>query len=250
MVSLVTQYEQQQKWRKFNAVHDLLGCVSGLKVMDVGCGVGVQLSEFQSRGCEVVGIDADKELAAHAREKLLPNGVVEVRDFDEADFWPSAPYDIIWSSFVIAYAKSPIETLRGWHRTLKVSGRLVLIEMNDLLHHLPMNAADQLAVEQFYDVAERDGQYDFRAGSKIRTWVEEAGYEVECELKLPDAELVFDGPASSEVMSSWRSRFQRMPHLISMAPDGFVDRFLQSLEKKTHVSMCSVNLIIANKVSD
>lgn len=245
MASLAEQYERQQKWRSFSTVYDMLGNLNGSKVIDVGCGTGAVMSEFQSRGCKVIGIDADAELAEHARNKLLPDGIVEVRDFNHPNLWPSAPYDIIWSSFVIAYAKSPIDTLKGWRKTLKIDGKLVLIEMDNLLHHLPMSPIDQRAVSDFYDAAERHGRYDFRAGSKLQTWVQEAGFKVESVLKLPDAELACDGPASDVVVSAWQSRFQRMPLLTSMAPEGFSVRFLQSLKKETHVSKCSVNLIIA-----
>ncbi|MFF1343955.1 methyltransferase domain-containing protein [Streptomyces sp. NPDC058290] len=50
----------------------LLGDVSGLRVLDAGCGPGLYLSELAARGAEAVGIDQSADMVRLARERLGP----------------------------------------------------------------------------------------------------------------------------------------------------------------------------------
>lgn len=247
MDSLLDQYERQHRWRSFSDIYDLLGDLNRTRLLDLGCGTGSVLSDLLQRGCEVVGVEADDELVKHAQEKLGRDGLVVVGDFNEPNTWPMGPYDIIWCSFAIAYAADPVRTLKQWRRAMKTNGKLALIEISELLSHEPMNETDREAVDRFYDEADRIGQYNFRAGSCLGHWVEKAGFKVERSFFLPDAELAFKGPASADVVLSWKNRFQRMPRLATLMPAGFKDRFLHSLQDKTHISKCSVNVVLAYK---
>ena len=248
MDSIIQQYERQHSWRSYSDAYDLLGNLRGTRGIDVGCGSGSVMLDLHNRGCEVIGIDADEGVVEYTREKLPQECVIEVRDFDKPQYWPMKPYDFIWSSFAIAYSKNPVETLKGWRKTLKKNGKLALIEVNDLLGHRPMSHADQNAISDFYKEADKIGQYNFRAGSQIEKWVEEAGFKIEKSLQLRDSELSFRGPAEPSVILSWQNRFLRMPRLTSMTPDGFDRRFIQLLSDEAHFSLCSVNLVVA--VSD
>jgi SAM-dependent methyltransferase len=245
MDSLVEQYDRQHGWRSFSDVYDLLGDLNGSRLIDVGCGTGSVLFDLLDRGCEVVGIDVNRTLVEHAQAKLRNNGVVVVADLDEPESWPMKPYDFIWSSFVIAYASDPVRTLNSWRKTMAENGKLALIEVNELFNHEPMNQTDRAAVDRFYEEADRIGQYNFRAGSCLEQWVERAGFKIETSFCLPDSELAFEGPVSADVTLSWKNRFLRMPRLAALMPDGFEGRFLQSLQDKTHISKCSVNVVLA-----
>ncbi len=245
MDSLGEQYERQHRWRSFADVYASLGDLSGSRLIDIGCGTGSVLLDFHNLGCEVVGVDVNERLVEHAREKLGPKGTVVLGDFNTPESWPMMPYDFIWSSFAIAYASDPIKTLKGWRKSLNIGGKLVLIEVDKLLSHEPMNQTDKRAVDRFYDEADKVGLYNFRAGASLRHWVQNAGFKIETSFCLPDAELAFEGPASADVTLSWENRFSRMPRLATLMPDDFRDRFLRSLQDKSHVSKCSVNVVLA-----
>ena len=53
--------------------------VSTKKVLDVGCGTGMHMLEFESRGWETHGVDVSKKMLDIARSKLGNNSVLEER---------------------------------------------------------------------------------------------------------------------------------------------------------------------------
>jgi SAM-dependent methyltransferase len=54
----------------------------GRRVLDVGCGTGIEARQFQAAGCSVLGIDPDERMAELARQHGLE---VEVSRFEEWD---------------------------------------------------------------------------------------------------------------------------------------------------------------------
>jgi ubiquinone/menaquinone biosynthesis C-methylase UbiE len=103
------------------------------KVLDAGCGVGgSSLWLAQNAGCEVVGIDINRnflEIArTEARKKKLDGRV----GFHEMNFcqtsFPEASFDIVWAVESSCHAEDKQAFLMEMSRILKKGGRLIIAD--------------------------------------------------------------------------------------------------------------------------
>lgn len=106
---------------------DLLGDVSGLSILDAGCGEGYLSRIVASRGASVTGIDISARLIEIARSKD-PEGKITYLQADLSQPLPDyrEHFDLIVSHFVL----NDVSDYRGFLNTLgsvaKPGGRLVL----------------------------------------------------------------------------------------------------------------------------
>lgn len=56
----------------------------GRSVLDVGCGTGIAARQFQSAGCEVLGVEPDARMAAFATEHGVPVELAKFEDWNPA----------------------------------------------------------------------------------------------------------------------------------------------------------------------
>lgn len=94
----------------------------GLRVLDIGCGLGEYLSLFGKYGCEATGMDINpeqvKNLAAKGYDARLPENMPD-----------GSMYDVLFMSHVIEHMP-PAEMVahfRKWLPRLKADGRPVVI---------------------------------------------------------------------------------------------------------------------------
>ncbi len=137
--SLFDEYERQAKWRSVAAVLGQIGPFEGKKVADLGCGSGYVARMFEASGARVTGIDRDPDLIALAAQKA-PRVRWMNADVSNPGAWGCSGFDIIWSSFTIAYAPDPAVWLERWRAALVPGGRIVLIDVGGLLDHEPIGA--------------------------------------------------------------------------------------------------------------
>lgn len=123
--------------------------VSGMRVLDAGCGGGRNLNYFMKSGFEVCGIDQSPEAVAHVQAlatSLAPNlsrdnfrvELVESMSFADADF------DVVISSAVLHFASDEDhwhQMVREMWRVLKPGGILFArlastVGIEDELEHL------------------------------------------------------------------------------------------------------------------
>ncbi|WP_246237371.1 class I SAM-dependent methyltransferase [Halovulum dunhuangense] len=247
--SLFDQYERQARWRPVAATVQQLGPLEGKKVADLGCGSGHVARMFAARGAQVTGIDRDAELVALAARKAP--GVHWVNaDLSDPGTWGRSGFDIIWSSFTIAYAPDPTTWLKRWHAALAPGGRLILMDVGGLLDHEPIGEADRETIGHFCREAAQAGLYHFDAAERLVDWLEASGFDVLGETDLHDEELTFTGPAPPDVLAAWAARLARMPRLRAAASPGFTDRFLASLTHPDHRSHSRVRAAIGRRGRD
>jgi 2-polyprenyl-3-methyl-5-hydroxy-6-metoxy-1,4-benzoquinol methylase len=97
----------------------------GLKVLDIGCGNGVLLRQFQKRGCICFGSDPSpwaREYAQQYEYKLLPR-------IEEAGIAPNY-FDIITTTSTLEHVARPIEHLKHIITAVKEGGLIYLTVPN------------------------------------------------------------------------------------------------------------------------
>jgi len=97
-----------------------------VRVLDVGCGFGESLAYHRSRGCEVHGVEADRNIARVAAHHGFD---VHVGLFEPSRY-AEASFDYVTMDQVIEHAIDPVATLCGIRRVLRVGGKAVLSTPN------------------------------------------------------------------------------------------------------------------------
>ena len=250
-MSLAAEYRQQAQWRSWPLVFDQLPLQPGHAILDLGCAIGDQARELASRGCSVIGLDANRELIAAARLDQPPHCEFLVCDLRNP---PSLGLqaDGIWCSFAAAYFPRLDELLGRWTPLLKPGGWLAITEIDDFFGHEPLSPRTRSLLQEFEADALAAGRYDFHMGSKLPGFLSQAGVAVSQVLTLPDQEFSLQGAATPEVVEAWQKRFQRMPHLRAICASEFAavqEDFLSCLSRPNHVSTAKVISCIATKRS-
>jgi SAM-dependent methyltransferase len=194
--------------RDFASILDALPPVDGRLVMDLGCGNGDVAEQLVARGARVVGVDLNEELLADARARELPGTEFVAADLREP-FRVPVEVDGIWASFLAAYFVDLTPALERWAAHLP-GGWIALTEVDDLFAHSPLEPRTRELLEAYAGDAFAQGRYDFRMGSKLTAHLAAAGFRVTRELTLDDRELAFQGPATPDILASWRRRLDRM----------------------------------------
>ena len=117
----------------FNAYYDrpacldLLGDVTGKRVLDAACGPGLYAAELLHRGTtSVVGLDHSPRMIEICRERA-GHGDFRVHDLGDPITWlPGASADLALCALAIEYADDRIGALRELRRVLQPGGALVL----------------------------------------------------------------------------------------------------------------------------
>jgi len=110
---------------------DLAGPVTGIRVLDVGCGDGVLAAAFARRGAQVTGIDASPEMIAAARSRAERHAKSMTFEIGQAEALPfeDNTFDVVVSITVLCFIEDAAIALREMKRILKPGGRLVIGEL-------------------------------------------------------------------------------------------------------------------------
>lgn len=104
----------------------------GKRVLEVGCGLGLDLARFAEGGARVTGIDLSQkaiELArAHFEQKGL-KGDLRVMDGEKMSFSDKS-FDVVYAHGVLPYAPNPERMVREIRRVLRPGGKAILMSYN------------------------------------------------------------------------------------------------------------------------
>jgi len=246
-MTLAEEYRKQTGWRAWSSVWCFLPDIAGQTIIDAGCGIGEQAVELAERGANVVGIDLDEELLAVARQREIRGARFHVGDFRDLQEIGSDA-DGIWCGFGAAYVTSLTSMLKVWKKRLKSRGWIAVTEVDNLFGHEPISNEAKVYLDAYAQKALREKRYDFYMGSKLPEFIASAGFRIEHYTKIPDKELSFDGPATTDVLEAWGRRMQRMTLLRDFCGSAYPmvrEEFLQTLMLKEHRSLASVYFCFA-----
>ncbi len=250
-MSLASDYRRQFQWRGWRTILEELPPLQGQTVIDLGCGVGDLASELAARGADVVAVDTNEELLEHARSRQISN--VEFRAVDlRGPVELGVAADGIWCSFTAACFVDLSGALTSWAGNLKPEGWAAITEIDDLFAHEPLSPHTKALLDAYCDASLAAGRYDFRAGRKLETHLQNAGFSVARSLTMNDRELSFNGPADRGVLDAWQARLERMKLLqdfLGAEFDQVREEFLGCLMRADHRSLATVCCCIAIKGS-
>jgi 2-polyprenyl-3-methyl-5-hydroxy-6-metoxy-1,4-benzoquinol methylase len=135
----------------------------GKTVLDVGCGLGNDLSRFARGGSIVTGVDLSPRAIELARLNFAQrglNGTFAIMDGEALDF-PEESFDVVYCHTVLHFTPAPGRMVREIHRVLRTDGLAILMTVNrkswmNWLRHVMKVEIDYLdsPVFRHMDVAE------------------------------------------------------------------------------------------------
>jgi len=112
------------------ALVELIGISSGLKVLDLGCGDGTTAIPAAKLGADVLGVDIAGNLVAAGNKRARELGLVNCRfmEGDATDLRPLADktFDLVVSIFGAMFAPKPLDVAKEMVRVTKAGGRIVM----------------------------------------------------------------------------------------------------------------------------
>lgn len=101
----------------------------GLRVLEVGCGMGTDGAQFARAGANYTGVDLTEAAVELARKRFalsdLP-GTFRTADAENLDF-ADASFDIVYSHGVLHHTPDTERAVREVHRVLKPGGRAIIM---------------------------------------------------------------------------------------------------------------------------
>ena len=101
----------------------------GLKVLEIGCGLGTDGAQFAKAGADYTGVDLTEAAIGLARKRFELfgfKGKFQVADAENLEF-PDASFDVVFSHGVLHHTPDISAALREIHRVLKPGGRAIVM---------------------------------------------------------------------------------------------------------------------------
>src|SRR2546421_933284 len=123
----VEQHRYEKEWH-IPAAADFAS-TRGLRVLEIGCGVGTDGLQFARAGAAYTGVDlteAAVDLARKNFESARMPGEFRVSDAEKLDFTDES-FDIVYSHGVLHHTPDIAAAVREIHRVLKPGGRAIVM---------------------------------------------------------------------------------------------------------------------------
>lgn len=121
------QTEYTEKYSAANTMRKVLletEEIKGKKILDVGCGSGIDLAFLSEQGARVSGIDISPELVTLAQTQLPDSEILE--GTLNSLPWEKEKFDIIWSKYAVQHEKDITLGMSEMYRVLKKDGKIFL----------------------------------------------------------------------------------------------------------------------------
>ena len=111
------------------------GCLTGLSILDVGCGAGLLCEPLAARGARVVGIDATARNIEIARWHAAQSGLaVDYRHALAEDVWVNGErFDVVLNMEVVEHVAKPRQLMQDCCDLVRPGGLMVVATLNRTL---------------------------------------------------------------------------------------------------------------------
>jgi SAM-dependent methyltransferase len=101
----------------------------GLKVLEIGCGLGTDGAQFAEAGADYTGVDLTEAAVELARKRFQLfdlEGKFQTADAEDLDFADES-FDLVYSHGVLHHTPETEKAIREIHRVLRPGGRVVVM---------------------------------------------------------------------------------------------------------------------------
>ena len=123
----IERHRYEKEWHIPAAANFSATC--GLKVLEIGCGIGTDGAQFAQAGAEYTGIDLTEAAVELARKRFSVFGLAgdfRVSDAENLDF-ASDSFDLVYSHGVLHHTPDIEGAVGEIHRVLKPGGRAIVM---------------------------------------------------------------------------------------------------------------------------
>ena len=125
---------ERYRYDKIDYLRDYVGFprYQGKKVLEIGCGVGLDLIQFARAGAQVTAIDLTENAAQLARANLGREGYqgdIRVGNAEALDFSDSC-FDVVYSHGVLHHTVDTEKAVAEVHRVLNFGGEAIIMLYN------------------------------------------------------------------------------------------------------------------------
>jgi ubiquinone/menaquinone biosynthesis C-methylase UbiE len=117
------------------SVLKLLGNVTGKKILDVGCGPGLQASLLTKNGAIVKGMDGSREFIEIAK-KEAPAAAFIIGDAEKKLPFLNSEFDIVIATMVLHHLNLWDVVLKEIHEVLKKGGIFIFLDRNPVTRRI------------------------------------------------------------------------------------------------------------------
>src|SRR6266850_3995313 len=124
---LIEAHRYAKEWHIPEAAD--FGGARGLKVLEIGCGLGTDGAQFAAAGADYTGVDltdAAVELARKRFELFDLSGKFQTADAENLDF-ANKSFDLVYSHGVLHHTPDTAKAIREVHRVLRPGGRAIVM---------------------------------------------------------------------------------------------------------------------------
>jgi ubiquinone/menaquinone biosynthesis C-methylase UbiE len=123
----IEQHRYEKEWHIPTAAK--FAATGGLKVLEIGCGIGTDGAQFARAGADYTGIDLTEAAINLARTRFAVSGLkgeFRVSDAEQLDFGDDT-FDVVYSHGVLHHTPDIEAAVSEIHRVLKPGGRAMIM---------------------------------------------------------------------------------------------------------------------------
>ena len=171
-------------------IETLLGDLSNVRALDLGCGSGTYATRLAARGAQVVGVDLSATMLDLARDRARTSAValeLLIADISRPLPFSSAQFDLVFTATALHYVEDLGSAMREIARVMRPQARLIASVLHPMsTARFPVHLSNDAGVDGWEARARWPSRYFGAARRSIETpWlgfghVSRAGHRLDC----------------------------------------------------------------------